>query len=346
MELSNLEVIEHIHRCDSLEAFPEQLLRELGGLIEHNLAGYNEVNVHLKRAIVTFYPDDDAYQWMVQPFEKNLLQNPVLGFFEDSGEGQAMAISDFLSEDEFHALPIYHEMFEQVQTEDQIVIGLKLDDGIFLSLAFNRSHRGFTHEERQILNLVRPHIARAYLNLAERAADRTNSTYLEAALKESGLGVIEFDATGQVIGSSGLRVMEHLRPFFPSAGEDASAPPESLRELVAGFSLTDSESERHQFKQGDEQLVVHLRKRGDHVLLIASKGVSEKKAARIYGLTNREAEVGRWLCEGKTNQEIAEILNITPDRVKIHMQHIYAKIGVKNRKNAAVVLRRTLEPEQ
>lgn len=52
-------------------------------------------------------------------------------------------------------------------------------------------------------------------------------------------------------------------------------------------------------------------------------------------LTRREAEVLFWLSRGKTNRDIAEILEIKPATVGKHLEHIYPKLGVENRTSAA-----------
>lgn len=52
-------------------------------------------------------------------------------------------------------------------------------------------------------------------------------------------------------------------------------------------------------------------------------------------LTAREAEVLFWLSRGKTNRDIAEILEIKPATVGKHLEHIYPKLGVENRTAAA-----------
>jgi DNA-binding NarL/FixJ family response regulator len=53
-------------------------------------------------------------------------------------------------------------------------------------------------------------------------------------------------------------------------------------------------------------------------------------------LTPRELEVLRLLVQGKTNQEIAEDLLISRATVKVHVQHIIAKLGVSDRTQAIV----------
>jgi len=55
------------------------------------------------------------------------------------------------------------------------------------------------------------------------------------------------------------------------------------------------------------------------------------KALLALGLTAREAEVLYWITEGKTNPEIAIILDASPDTVKKHAANLYAKFGVPTR---------------
>lgn len=51
-------------------------------------------------------------------------------------------------------------------------------------------------------------------------------------------------------------------------------------------------------------------------------------------LSEREAEILRWMRAGKTNQEIGLILNISPFTVKNHVQKILRKLNVTNRTQA------------
>jgi len=54
------------------------------------------------------------------------------------------------------------------------------------------------------------------------------------------------------------------------------------------------------------------------------------------GLTPREVEVLQLIAEGLTNTEIAERLVVTPATVKSHVNHIFAKAGVRDRAQAVV----------
>ncbi len=59
-------------------------------------------------------------------------------------------------------------------------------------------------------------------------------------------------------------------------------------------------------------------------------------------LTKRESEVLLWLAQGKSNKEIAEILNISPRTINKHLEQLFPKIDVDNRTSAAALAIRTL----
>jgi len=54
----------------------------------------------------------------------------------------------------------------------------------------------------------------------------------------------------------------------------------------------------------------------------------------VEGLTAKELHILQLICEGKTNKEIAAGNFIELSTVKTHINNIYNKLGVKNRKEA------------
>ncbi len=54
----------------------------------------------------------------------------------------------------------------------------------------------------------------------------------------------------------------------------------------------------------------------------------------VLGLSEREVDVMKWLAEGKTNGEIADILSIAVGTVNKHVESILKKLGVENRAQA------------
>lgn len=61
-------------------------------------------------------------------------------------------------------------------------------------------------------------------------------------------------------------------------------------------------------------------------------------ALAALGLSERETEIMRWVCAGKTNQEIGLILHISAFTVKNHLKRIFKKLDVRNRAQAVARL--------
>lgn len=77
-------------------------------------------------------------------------------------------------------------------------------------------------------------------------------------------------------------------------------------------------------------------------LLDCDQGSDEERLADAFGLTLREAEVLLWITHGKSNKEIAEILEMSPRTVNKHLEQIFNKLGVENRTAAATIAVRIL----
>ena len=91
----------------------------------------------------------------------------------------------------------------------------------------------------------------------------------------------------------------------------------------------------HFFKQTDE---------GEYLLKLQSPNVEIAPTIleENLAITYREAEVLLWLAHGKTNREIAEILQMSPRTVNKHLEQLYPKIGANNRTAAAAIAIQTI----
>jgi DNA-binding NarL/FixJ family response regulator len=60
------------------------------------------------------------------------------------------------------------------------------------------------------------------------------------------------------------------------------------------------------------------------------------------GLTPREAEVLLWVAQGKSNPEIAVIVGAAENTIKVHLAHIFEKLGADHRHAAMFIAWETL----
>lgn len=113
---------------------------------------------------------------------------------------------------------------------------------------------------------------------------------------------------------------------------------EALKAGAAGYVLKDSTrtellSTIRRVLNGDSILDGELAGR---LLRRLANETPRETAQAAERLTMREREVLRLLAQGLTNREIASSLIVSVGTVKVHVEHIIAKLGVSDRTQAAV----------
>ena len=188
------------------------------------------------------------------------------------------------------------------------------------------------------------------LDLEELVARLTihimNSKLIRGALDAidlSGPALLAFDETGHFAwGSPGAVDM------LPDAAEAAAPGRDTGSELVswARQAFSNPLSEVQPFGFRDRELrVVGVSASRELLVKVVSRLESdnEGRLRQAFGLTRREADVLVWLTRGKTNRDIALILNRSPRTINKHLDQIYQKMGVENRTSAAVAADRLLQ---
>jgi len=69
-------------------------------------------------------------------------------------------------------------------------------------------------------------------------------------------------------------------------------------------------------------------------VMLEERRVAARVVRTDCNVTDREAEILRWIRDGKTNDDIAKILGVSPYTIKNHIQKILRKMGVENRSHA------------
>ncbi|MEY2881685.1 MAG: Response regulator PleD, partial [Verrucomicrobiota bacterium] len=140
--------------------------------------------------------------------------------------------------------------------------------------------------------------------------------------------ILLVDAQGRIVFSS--RLAENLlHKYFPARfGGQLPARLDSAEGLVV----------RRFAEPGRNDLVT---------LVLEERNTPPGPAALIaLGLTPREAEVLYWIAQGKSNPDIATILDASVRTVHKHMEHVFQKLGCETRNAATVVALEILRPSR
>jgi DNA-binding CsgD family transcriptional regulator len=268
-------------------------------------------------------------------FASLMQEHPVITYFDKTGDGQALKISDFISTREYHRRAVYQDFYRHIQAEDQMSFAVQIAPGFMIGIAFNRGNRSFTEKDRLRLNLVRPHIIQAYLHLATLSGLSERQEDLHAALHEHGLGVIALNDAGATAHAT-PGAFECLARYVPVR---ESATDRLPSRVVEWLRKEDSAEMPLVLSHDTNRLIVRTVFADGRRLLLLSEENSPVSISRLecFQLTPREREVLRWVAEGKSNGEVAVILGLNAGTVKLHVERILEKLGVDNRVMAALL---------
>ena len=76
--------------------------------------------------------------------------------------------------------------------------------------------------------------------------------------------------------------------------------------------------------------------RADDTAAAAPTMLPRARKSALSPLTAREREVLLWVSRGKTDRDVARLLDISPRTVAKHLEHVYVKLGVETRTAAAM----------
>ncbi|HEX5928061.1 MAG TPA: LuxR C-terminal-related transcriptional regulator [Solirubrobacterales bacterium] len=332
-----LDFVGDAYSFGDLDEFRHGILPGLERLVPSDLVGYNEVYSATDPALVITYPDPPL-EIAGETLGRLAHQHPLISV-QANGDDRTYKISDFLSRREFHALELYDELYRVLGAEDQIAVGLP--GPLVIGIAMNRSRRDFSERDRAMLELLRPHLARAYDQVLQRMQLQARLGALEDDLAERGAVVLALDRGGDIAAASGS-ALELLAAYFPETRRSA-LPVEVVEWLAGGAAASPLTTET-----GHGRLRVRAADGGaeGQVLILEESRAVTIAALRTLGLTRRQAEVLRLLAAERGTGEIADALFISPQTVRKHLEHIYARLGVHSREAAVTAARETAKGDR
>lgn len=323
-----LDFVGDAYSFDDLDGFRHGILPGLQRLVPSDLVGYNEVYSASEPALVITYPDPPL-EIAGEALGRLAHQHPLISV-QANGDDRTYKISDFLSRREFHSLELYDELYRRLGAEDQIAVGLP--GPLVIGIAMNRDRRSFGERDRAMLELLRPHLARAHALVLQRVRAEALLAALEGGLAERGAAVLALDRTGGIAAAGGS-ALELLAAYFPEA-QGAALPAELAAWLQSGAEAGSRPPLEAETERGRLTVRAAGGGRGERLLLLEESRAVSAEALRALGLTRRQTEVLRLLATERGTGEIADALFISPQTVRKHLEHIYARLGVNSREAA------------
>ncbi len=333
-----LDCVREIHAAAAdFVTLPMAMLRVTAALVPSTLSAFTQVDPVLGESSGFLLPPEPwTVEWVSSRFQAHIADHPVVAYAQRTRDGQAKAISDFLTARQFHATGLYRELFGPMGIEDQLSIGMVGAAGLMIGLSFNRARRGFSARDRAVLNLLRPHLLQAYVSGRDRQLLRNaDGIRRGTVIDRLPVGLVCVDRRGTVVWATepaGQIFSDH----FADAGDSIHGLPHAVRLWLRSAGDSPFASRRPGFDLWVRRCPL---KDGHAVLLLQENPTTQASPSLAgYGFTPREAQVVAKILAGATAARAATELAISPRTLQKHLERIFDKLGVNSLSAACVKL--------
>jgi DNA-binding CsgD family transcriptional regulator len=327
---SLLDCIQELHSFRSQSSLLDWLLDSaLPQLIPSDWLSYNDVDVRNPQNSVSIVTPKarPALAPLLPRFKEVVHQHPLVVGQIQADDFPVRKISDFLTEEAYHKLALYQDVYRHVGVEYQIAVPIKSTPDHIAAFALSRQHGDYTERDRAILEMLRPHLVVAFNNLALAAQSKIVLEGTTLALGELCSAMLIVDRTNRILYHTG-----------PGLGWIGATYPGILPERISGWLRSrDGAPQPPAFILKSDTCRIRIRstptRAPERLLLVLTREEDSPSLALTsdLALTKREYEVANWIRQGKATAEIAVIIGVSPRTVHKHVQHIYEKLGVETR---------------
>lgn len=328
----------------SISEFHDYLVNALKIVVPGDIYSYNELNPSTKKAIAKWAPS--TLQMIPDGFAilaKYAAQNPVVPYFEQSGDGLTKRLSDFVPLRKFQHCALHNEFYLPFRIRYHLSTALVHGRKTIITLSIHRWRKDFSDGDRVLLDCLRPHIVRAFENNVLFTALQEELLSRRIALEETNKPLLSLLGNGQIRWATPpARTLLKKYRCLKSGDRVGGVVRDWVKNHGQSKDFEGTGNVRNQLEmEGDNGKVTirMLRYSTGDTLLMLQESLDHFPISALgsLGLSPRQTEVLAWVAQGKSNPDIAAILNISVRTVQKHMEHIFTNLGIESR-HAAIAL--------
>ncbi len=351
-----LECLSELHRWQPPGNFKGALCVALQRIIPASHVSYSIIDTvrwTTRAAGTTLTKPRQQFQRYEAQLNEYVTRHPCVNHWLAHPEENLTSISDVAPTREYRRTGLYNEVYRPQGVEDQLALNLSAGTpGQWHVIATSRHRRGFGAVDRERLAILRPHLIEAVGRARSLARLHASESRALAQLDLLAPAAITLAPGGA---GKGLffnpRAQEILATWFEFKPlQTGDALPEALtrwlceqRRPSSGDALRTPRLPFVRHSGDGRRLVVNFLEgmdRRDDMLVLEEQGGEPNAAATLraaLGLSERQAEVLRWIAQGKSNADIGEILGISLPTVKMHVTRLFETLGCETRTAAACI---------
>jgi DNA-binding CsgD family transcriptional regulator len=300
-------------------------------------------NSALRWSTVVVSPAIPNWNQAVAVLQNHAHEHPIVTNAARNNFPHAIRTSDLRSLREYRQTGLYQDFFRVhlMKTDRQLGFVAKPSPMLTIGASVNRRGRDFSIEQCALMEHLRPHLLQAYLTAQALARSPAKiQAERDCASTLAGGEICQIDRSGKIEWMS-MGVEAILARFFGREPWRSDHLPRSLFERIRQVIQTNEEAMSkqrrsweyvHEYATLRVRIAAHSAGASWQVLLTEECQVnSAQQLANQHELSKREGEVLLWISQGKTNAEIALIVDVAARTVEKHVERLFSKLGVYNR---------------
>jgi DNA-binding CsgD family transcriptional regulator len=184
----------------------------------------------LDRGHRTVIPSGAVSRRGIEVFDHYFHAHPLVREHGRNPNAVTKRITDLVPTEEFRRTPLYNEYYQPLRIDDVMAVPLHVDRRFLVSFVLNRSGTAFSDRDRDLAEVVRPHLANLYrLGVAR---ERTRNLPADAPFDRAAAPltprereVLDWVAAGKtnrdiaaILGASPRTVEKHLERIYEKLG--------------------------------------------------------------------------------------------------------------------------------
>ncbi len=329
-------------------SFVRDALDRLAELVGSDLTTLSLCDLERQTRTVIGRPGEALSEADRAAFDRHFREHPLVRYHSTHPHGPTQRITDCVSLSAFRSSPVFADYYGRIGVNHVMALPLRIDNITVVSVVFNRSGSNFDDADRAVIDVLRPPLTALYRSIMAGEEARLGQASLQGIAARAGWYTAKVTDDGRLLDVSAGTVQQ-LRHFFRDAPAGARGQaPEALRRWLRRRSVNWGLDWLHPgvgapyvTERGGWKLTIHFiadplaPERGELLMLRERAALAADELAGLP-LTSRERDVLAILAAGKTNEEIAAVLAISPRTVQKHLEHVFDKLGVETRMAAAL----------
>jgi DNA-binding CsgD family transcriptional regulator len=223
-----LDVLHEIGEgCDGSADFAQRGVAALPRLVGSELTTLSVCDLDTgRRRVVSDAPGAISAR-EIAAFDRHFFAHPLVREHGRNPAAVTKRISDLVPADDFRCTPLYDEYYRVIGIQHVTAVPVYVDQRFLVSFVLNRGAAAFSDRDRELLDIVRPHLANLYrLGVAiDRTRETPAGAWDTAPLTPREREVLDWVAAGKtnrdiatILGASPRTVEKHLERIYEKLG--------------------------------------------------------------------------------------------------------------------------------